>query len=111
MEDTMKKRFLPVIICLFMFIAETNGQNYSVALIPDSLLENAYCVVRYFSDEIELTSSRHKIDKITRAVTILDKKGDENGSIRQPICPLLKFRHFVSQRQTVYLQPWGSGLY
>jgi hypothetical protein len=77
----MRKCHLSAVLGLLLFIMRTNSQNYSAALLPDSLIENAHCVIREFSDEIELKSLKDKNEKLTKTITVLDKDGDKNASL------------------------------
>jgi hypothetical protein len=51
----MKKSLLGLAF-IILLAAEVVAQNYSVALIPDSLKANAHCVVREFTKETEVAS-------------------------------------------------------
>jgi hypothetical protein len=79
----MKKRIIfAVFIALFIF--RLDAQNYSVALIPDSLKENAHCVIRDFTKEWEIQSINSSVERIKYAITILDKEGDRNAHLFFP---------------------------
>ena len=72
-------------IILFAFtVTGLSAQNYSVALIPDSLKANAHCVIREDYEEIELQSLNSGVKKYLRAMTILDKEGENLAYLAIP---------------------------
>jgi hypothetical protein len=80
------------IMGVIAFFFRVSSQTYSVAALPDSLKDNAHCVIRVLFDEIEIKSVGGKNEKITKALTILDQEGvapaslalyyDRNSSIK-----------------------------
>jgi hypothetical protein len=71
------KRYISLflIVMIFPFI-KISAQNYSVESIPDSLKENAHCVIRVFNRELKLQSANSGVQRIKKAITILDKAGE-----------------------------------
>ena len=70
---------------MFAFtVTGLSAQNYSVALIPDSLKANAHCVIREDYEEIELQSLNSGVKKYLRAMTILDKEGENLAYLAIP---------------------------
>jgi hypothetical protein len=70
--------------CLFIYamlvllsITKICAQDYSASSIPDSLKENAHCVIREFSREVELSSINSSVERDTKVFTILDRDGDD----------------------------------
>ena len=66
-------------ILLYSVTYRLTGQNYDVSQIPDSLKENAHAVIREFITEFELKSANSGIQRIKKAITILDKNGENNS--------------------------------
>jgi hypothetical protein len=73
---------------LLLFILFFNFQflfsqdlGLSVLTIPDSLKQNANSVVRFYNTNIELVSHRKMIIKVKKAITILNKLGDDESEI------------------------------
>jgi transglutaminase-like putative cysteine protease len=56
--------------------------QYSALLIPDSLKQNAYSVVRLESNRFEYTDDQNGVEKVTRIVTILDEKGENAARLQ-----------------------------
>jgi hypothetical protein len=70
------------LICFMLmwpFIA--SSQDYSVSLIPDSLIENAHAVIRQYDKELELQNVNTGIERIKRVVTVLDESGADFANI------------------------------
>ena len=64
---------------LLLFLSVVQAQNYSAALIPDSLKENAHSVYREATLELELFSANTGIERIKKVITILDQNGDDDA--------------------------------
>ena len=64
-----------------LLFTAVNAQNYSAALIADSLKENANAVIREYVKEFELQSVNKGTDRIKKIITILDKNGDDFGNL------------------------------
>ena len=79
----MKPNFLIVLfMAAFHFaVAQKTQTRFMAFSIPDSLTTNADAVVRLYDTEIELESQRKMIVKIKKAVTILNKKGNDNAEL------------------------------
>jgi hypothetical protein len=75
-------------LCFVIFLAigtcETYAQDYSATLIPDSLRTNAHCVIRAYNEETELKSLNSGVQRISRAITILDKEGESIAYLAIP---------------------------
>ena len=73
----------PNLLLLIFFVAfqtlKAQNQSFAAFSIPDSLTVNANAVVRIFDTEIDLESSRKMTVKIKKAVTILNKNGNDNA--------------------------------
>lgn len=66
---------------MIFFAIGINAQNYSVALIPDSLKENAHCVIREFMQETEVKTLNTGIEKYRTVITVLDKQGEDDANL------------------------------
>jgi len=71
------KLLLTLVLSLFLSVSQ--AQNYSAALIPDSLKENAHSVYRESTEELELTSVNSGTRKIREVITVLDQEGDDDA--------------------------------
>jgi hypothetical protein len=77
----MSKPVLLFAVYLTFAIGISNAQVYSVALIPDSLKENAHCIIRDYSEELELQSTNSGVEKTKEVYTILNKEGERKASL------------------------------
>jgi len=66
---------------LFSGLSEAQFPTY---LIPDSLKENAHCIVRDYLREIEVNSINSATENISKVITVFDKKGEENAILMVP---------------------------
>lgn len=75
----MKKTTLFVLSTLF-FISTAISQeyNFNINTIPENLKENAHSIIRFESVDIEIKSQKSMIYTVKKAVTVLNKMGDEN---------------------------------
>ncbi|HKK40778.1 MAG TPA: DUF3857 domain-containing protein [Bacteroidales bacterium] len=73
----MVTRIFLVILALLPLTA-ASGQ-YQVSSIPDSLTINAHSVIREYIVEMELQSVNKGLKKIRKAITILDKQGEDQA--------------------------------
>jgi len=78
----MKKMHkLNSILCFFLLslgnMKAAELPNLNVTSIPDSLKKNAYGVIRFSTTEFEYKSATLGVEKCTKAITILDKKGKD----------------------------------
>ena len=80
----MAKVFLILSLICIVAVQNIFPQAYSVSLIPDSLKQNAHCVIRDLSVELELKSINKGTENCRRVVTILDKEGEKNAVIAIP---------------------------
>ncbi|MCX6251237.1 MAG: DUF3857 domain-containing protein [Bacteroidetes bacterium] len=80
----MGKSTLVLAILLVLSFSKTDAQNYSAESIPDSLKENAHCIIRDYTVDIELKSINKGVEKIKRVLTILDKEGDRKARLFIP---------------------------
>ncbi len=76
----MKIQSLLLFILLFNF-QFLFSQDLNTLTIPDSLKQNANSVVRFYDTNIELVSQRKMIIKVKKAITILNKLGDNESKI------------------------------
>ncbi len=76
----MKVKFF-LIPCILSFSVSILGQKikYPVSEIPDSLMKNAKAVVRDYSVKFYLTGLNRTTKEEIRAITVLDKSGDEHA--------------------------------
>ncbi len=56
--------------------------DLSVATIPDSLKKNAYSVLRFEDESVEIASIKSGIQKDSYAVTVLDEKGENDANFK-----------------------------
>ncbi|WP_241686559.1 DUF3857 domain-containing protein [Flavobacterium sp. YO12] len=71
----MRSPRLSLVFFLFTLISFAQKANYNVALIPDSLKQNANAVVRLDQMDITIASQRSMNIKTQRVVTVLNEKG------------------------------------
>jgi hypothetical protein len=55
--------------------------NFDISTIPDSLKKNANSIVRIYSTDIEIESSKEMTIKTKKAITILNERGDHEAQI------------------------------
>lgn len=81
----MNKLYFSVIILCFLFLQSISSQKieYSVSLIPDSLITNANTIIRKSSIEITIEAIDKQVIRRKRIVTILNKQGDKNADLYQ----------------------------
>jgi hypothetical protein len=80
----MSKCVFFYIILLIFSVPKVNAQNFSADLIPDSLKENAHCVIRDYTLEVELKSTNSGLERIRKVFTILDKDGENSAYLAIP---------------------------
>jgi len=69
-----------VCICIFSFLSFlAYPQNYSVNLIPDSIKENADCVIREHQTELEIHTVNSFTQRVTEAFTVLNRDGQSSA--------------------------------
>lgn len=66
---------------LVLCMMKLNGQDISIKLIPDSLLENSQMVVREYSREIELQTFNTGIERIRKVLTVLNKNSENKAAL------------------------------
>ena len=71
----MKSLFYSLVIFIFSTTLFAQKTEYSTALIPDSLQQNANAVVRLNQIDIVISSQRNMDVKEKRVVTVLNEKG------------------------------------
>lgn len=69
------KSFAFLFIILGVVLFKLNAQTYPAALINDSLKENAHCVIRDYTVELELKAVNKGTERIKEVFTVLDKDG------------------------------------
>lgn len=74
------KFFLPV-LCLFT-AAWATAQDLSVTAIPDSLKANAYSVLRFQEETVEISDIKSGKRTDSYAVTVLNEKGEGDATFR-----------------------------
>lgn len=82
------KHFYSLLFLIFSVLFA--AQKYSVAAIPENLLQNANVVIREHSEEYVLKSVNDMTVKETHAVTILSAAGDRYSTIFIPYNPTTK---------------------
>jgi hypothetical protein len=75
----MKKYLFVYAIFIILNSTNVNAQNYSISFIPDSLKDNANCVIRDYTKDIELNSVNSSTEKIKKVFTILNKNNEEDA--------------------------------
>jgi hypothetical protein len=75
----MRKNILFFAACLCLSWISGFSQDYAVSLVPDSLKENAHCVIREYSKILELQSVNNGVERIKKVITILDKEGEDQA--------------------------------
>lgn len=70
-----------LIITTLLILTELNNfsQYYPVSLIPDSLKENANCIIRDYTTRIELLSVNSLVEKNKEVFTVLNKSGEDKA--------------------------------
>lgn len=77
----MKKYLLTFSIILALPLLTASGQFFSVASIPDSLLENADLVLRDFDQQFVMNSVNSGTETVRKVWTILNKEGENEASL------------------------------
>lgn len=80
---TFKGLLLFIFIFSFQFIF-SQDEDLSILSIPDNLTKNANSVIRFDETNVELLSQRKMLIKVRKAITILNKRGDENSQLVVP---------------------------
>jgi len=81
----MKNKGLFLLICIVNIqLLFSQDVDLKVSVIPDSLTKNANSVIRFNETKIELISQRKMVIKVKKAVTILNKRGDDNSQLIVP---------------------------
>ena len=75
------KGLLCLIFTFFVQFIFSQDANLSIFKIPDSLTKNANSVIRFDETNIELISQRKMIVRVKKAVTVLNKLGDDQSEI------------------------------
>jgi len=76
------KKFLLFITLFYCQFISSQDIDFSVLSIPDSLTQNANSVVRFDKTNIDLASSKKMTITYKKAVTVLNKYGDDNSRLR-----------------------------
>lgn len=64
-------------VILLLIVSQIQAQNYSVALIPDSLIKNAHLVKRMEELRVNIKSINKVVVTNKYAITILDEQGED----------------------------------
>jgi hypothetical protein len=80
----MNYRILIFSAIIGLHLSKTSAQKYPVSSIPDSLIENANCVIRNDTREFELKSINTAVIRSNRVITVLNKNGDDDASLFSP---------------------------
>lgn len=75
-------KHLYAILTFLVVIFTINAQDYSVSNINDSLRSNCYAILRVNNMDVKINSTSSASFKVSRAITILDKKHEEYAYIR-----------------------------
>lgn len=78
------KKYILVLIFIISFLGKTGAQNYSVALIPDSLKTSAHSVIRLFIQETNVNPDNTVIERTRKVITVLDKEGEKSTYLLIP---------------------------
>ncbi|WP_456377675.1 DUF3857 domain-containing protein [Lutibacter sp.] len=75
----MKKIYITV-LCTLFFISSATSQdyNFNTKTIPENLKKGAHSVILFEELFVEIKSQKLMTYTVKKAVTVLDKKGDEN---------------------------------
>ncbi|MCE5345780.1 MAG: DUF3857 domain-containing protein [Bacteroidales bacterium] len=73
----MYKYIISLAIITSLSVADIYSQNYPVVNIPDSLKENAHCIIRNYTREFELQLINKGVEKNKIVYTIFDEIGEE----------------------------------
>ena len=76
MKDMIKYWQKTLVLILLALPFSVNGQEYAASDIPSDLRENAFAVVRNHTAVFSQSDANNATYKVTRVITILDKKGD-----------------------------------
>jgi hypothetical protein len=75
-------KIIPVLATLLFFVSTgVDAQLFPVSSIPDSLRENAHCIIREYTKVIEMNSANSGRERIRKVMTILDKEGESMAQL------------------------------
>jgi len=75
----MSHRYLLIVFILIFSSLIASAQLWTASSIPDSLKENAHCVIREYIRELELKSVNGGVERTRKVITILDKEGENQA--------------------------------
>lgn len=87
------------LVSIFMCLAANAQDKLTLSVIPDSLKQNAYSVVRLDDQEFKYLSDINGEQKSTTITTILESKGNDEANF---ICPCDQFEELRSFRGGIY---------
>jgi len=82
MKCKKNKVLIGGLIWLSWIMPITAQIDLSVASIPDSLKKNAYSVIRFDHETIDISSIKSGVRKKSYGVTVLDEKGENNANFK-----------------------------
>ena len=100
-----KSRFFILIVAIFSS-ATVYSQYFPVSLIPDSLKNNAFLIVRDEIREVKMKSANSSVEKITKILTVLNKNGEDMADLSL----LYDENSNVTINDIVYYDPNGKKL-
>jgi len=98
----MKNKFLLITFLLFsgsasFVFATDNPSKYKFDDIPKQLLTDAKAVVRNEEITVEIRTDEEIFEKVTYAITILNKNAEMNALFMQPYTPDMKLRNIKAK--------------
>ena len=94
----MKITTPPVLLLIFLLSASTligGNKKYPVSDIPPALMKNAVAVVRSRTEVFERKNLKNSVQKVTYAITILNKGGEAMGYFFQPYSSFSRIGHIT----------------
>ncbi|HVN59141.1 MAG TPA: DUF3857 domain-containing protein [Bacteroidales bacterium] len=74
----MRKEIPWLILLILGAVEPVRAQEYSVSAIPDSLKENANCIVREFTTTMNVSSVNSGVEKVKQVFTVFNRDGEED---------------------------------
>ncbi len=88
----MRKKLLPILLPLVFILTNVAQSQYSVSLIPPSLLQNANVVVRLEEKNIIIRNEGSAVIKQKYVYTVLNAGGDNHASFAKGYDKLIKVK-------------------
>ena len=78
-----KSRFLFLIVAVFLSTT-VYSQYFPVSMIPDSLKNSAFLIIRDEVREVKMKSENSSVEKIIKVLTVLNKTGEDMAYLSLP---------------------------